>query len=86
MGCFQFLTIENWNDVYTDTVRATTGVAAIFSMIMLFVGNFIFINLFSAILLSNFEAGGDQTSGSASSSTTLYKSEVLFLVQLIQCQ
>lgn len=70
MACFQFLTIENWNDVYTDTSRATSGVAAIFSIVMLFIGNFILINLFSAILLSNFDSSGEgSTTGSATSST-----------------
>ena len=52
---FQVLSGENWNTVMYDGWRATSGLISVgyfFSLIV--IGMFIVMNLFLAILLSNF--------------------------------
>lgn len=53
---FQILTIENWNDVLYLTLRSDQHVvvSTVYLVICIFVGNYIFLNLFLAILLDGF--------------------------------
>jgi len=53
---FQLLTLENWTDVLYNCMRS--NVNNLFSIVVLvlwiFMGNFVFLNLFLAILLDGF--------------------------------
>ena len=57
---FQVLTMENWQQVLYASMRAATGsmttktITAIFYISWIFIGNFILLNLFLAILLDAF--------------------------------
>ena len=57
---FQVLTMENWQQVLYATMRASEGsmanktITAIFFISWIFIGNFILLNLFLAILLDAF--------------------------------
>ncbi len=42
---FQVLTLENWNNVMYDAVRATSWYSAVFFMALVVVGNFVVLNL-----------------------------------------
>jgi len=52
---FQILTGENWNTVMYDGMRATGWVATLFFLFVVLFGNFVILNLFLAILMSNFD-------------------------------
>mmetsp|Transcript_2591 Transcript_2591/g.3694 ORF Transcript_2591/g.3694 Transcript_2591/m.3694 type:complete len:1759 (-) Transcript_2591:300-5576(-) len=57
---FQILSGENWNSVMYDAWRAAGGaVAIIYFLALIFIGGFIVMNLFLAILLNNFEGNDD---------------------------
>lgn len=62
---FQMLTGENWNSVLYDGINATSPVCAIYFLIVQVLGNFVILNLFLAILLSNF-GGEDEDEGGPS--------------------
>ncbi len=53
------MTMENWNDIMYACLRS--DVSAIFTLIFLiswiFMGNYVLLNLFLAILLEGFESG-----------------------------
>ena len=53
---FQLLTLENWTDVLYNCMRSSVN--NLFSIVVLvlwiFMGNFVFLNLFLAILLDGF--------------------------------
>ena len=53
---FQVLTMENWQDILYDSMRSSTGplASALFYVSWIFIGNFILLNLFLAILLDSF--------------------------------
>lgn len=54
---FQVLTMENWQTVLFDTMRSETVspyLVAIYYIFWVFIGNFILLNLFLAILLDSF--------------------------------
>ena len=51
---FQVLTTENWNNVMYDCRRSTGGMSILYACSLIIVGNYIFMNLFLAILLGNF--------------------------------
>ena len=53
---FQVLTMENWQDILYDSMRSSTGplASALFYISWIFIGNFILLNLFLAILLDSF--------------------------------
>ena len=55
---FQVLTGENWNSVMYDARRATNGFACLYFLTLVIFGAFIVMNIFLAILLSNFEDFG----------------------------
>eukprot|EP00899_Mesostigma_viride_P006366 jgi/Mesvir1/15730/Mv03304-RA.1 len=50
---FQVLTGEGWNEVMYDAVRGTSLWAQLYFISLLVIGNYLVINLFLAILLSN---------------------------------
>jgi voltage-dependent calcium channel L type alpha-1D len=52
---FQILTGENWNEVFLNGWRSTGWASALYFLSLVICGNFIILNLFLAILLSNFE-------------------------------
>jgi hypothetical protein len=52
---FQILSGENWNVVMYDGMRASGWHSAFFFIICVLIGNFLVLNLFLAILMSNFE-------------------------------
>ncbi|CAE7267744.1 unnamed protein product [Symbiodinium necroappetens] len=52
---FQILTGENWNTVMYDGMRATGWMALWFFLLVVIFGNFVILNLFLAILMSNFD-------------------------------
>ena len=53
---FQVLTMENWQNVAFDSMKGSMGMwgPAIFYIVWIFLGNFILLNLFLAILLDSF--------------------------------
>jgi hypothetical protein len=52
---FQLLSGENWNTVMYDGIRAGGVGAAFYFIVMVILGDFIILNLFLAILLTNFD-------------------------------
>ena len=55
---FQVLTMENWQTVLFDSMKNDSPnkyVVAVYYILWIFIGNFILLNLFLAILLGNFE-------------------------------
>lgn len=52
---FQILTGENWNDVFINGWRSVGWPSTLYFISLVVFGNFIILNLFLAILLSNFE-------------------------------
>jgi hypothetical protein len=53
---FQVLTLENWNNAFYDCWRATSQPMAMgYFYAVIFIGNYMLLNLFIAILLGNFE-------------------------------
>ena len=65
LSIFQVLTGENWNEVMYDSMRFPQDVAwtvALYYVSLTIIGNYIFLNLFLAILLDNFAgiSGGDE--------------------------
>jgi hypothetical protein len=58
---FQILSLENWPVVMYDAMRSSAGEgSAVYFIIWIFLGNFILLNLFLAILLDNFSISGDK--------------------------
>ena len=53
---FQVLTGEDWNAVMYDGVAANGSWSALYFVLLLVIGNFLVLNLFVAILLTNFSA------------------------------
>jgi hypothetical protein len=53
---FQVLTMENWQSVLFDSMRSSVNpfIICIFYIAWIFLGNFILLNLFLAILLDSF--------------------------------
>ena len=51
---FQILTGEDWNAVMYDGMEASGGVTALYFVALIVMGNFLVLNLFVAILLTNF--------------------------------
>lgn len=51
---FQVLTGEDWNEVMYDGMAATSNASAFYFVCLLVIGNFLVLNLFIAILLTNF--------------------------------
>lgn len=51
---FQILTGEDWNQVMYDGVRATSMWSTLYFVALIVIGDFMILNLFIAILLSNF--------------------------------
>ena len=56
---FQFLSGENWNSIMYDCYRAAGVGGIIYSLAIFILGVMIVMNLFLAILLSNFEGNDD---------------------------
>jgi len=52
---FQILSGENWNAVMYDAMQAEGWTASLYFVAVMVVGNFVILNLFLAILMSNFE-------------------------------
>merc|ERR1719326_2825660 len=52
---FQILSGENWNVVMYDGMRGAGWHSAFFFIVCVLIGNFLVLNLFLAILMSNFE-------------------------------
>lgn len=58
---FQVLSLENWPVVMYDAMRSNTGEgSAIYFIVWIFLGNFVLLNLFLAILLDNFSISGSK--------------------------
>ena len=57
---FQVLTGEDWNWIMYDSIKATNASAAVFYIALIVIGDFMILNLFVAILLSNFGNPGDE--------------------------
>lgn len=53
---FQIMTGEDWNALMYDAIFATSPYMALFFIVVIILGTFIVVNLFIAILLSNFSA------------------------------
>jgi Ion transport protein len=53
---FQMLTIENWNDIITLTFRSGQNkfLSSLYLLTWIFIGNYVFLNLFLAILMDGF--------------------------------
>lgn len=55
---FQIMTLENWNDLLVATMRTDVNIVItmIFLISWIFIGNYVLLNLFLAILLEGFES------------------------------
>lgn len=62
---FQILTTENWNSVLYDCYRSIGPVSMIFACTLIIFGDYIFMNLFLAILIGNFSNEQQEKSTSA---------------------
>jgi hypothetical protein len=53
---FQILTLENWTDILVLAFRSSSNsmISVVFLLTWIFIGNFIFLNLFLAVLLDGF--------------------------------
>lgn len=51
---FQLLTLENWQLVLFSGIRSFGGWSVIYFLSWIFIGNFVLLNLFLAILLDSF--------------------------------
>jgi hypothetical protein len=53
---FQLLTIENWGDILILTFRSSINkfLSTIYLITWIFIGNYVFLNLFLAILIDGF--------------------------------
>ena len=66
---FQVLTMENWQFVMYDSMRSARGstflksLTAVYYVSWIFIGNFVLLNLFLAILIDSFES--EETESSA---------------------
>ena len=66
---FQVLTIENWQTVMYQSMRASRGsfimksITAIYYVTWIFIGNFILLNLFLAIVIDSFSEVDKETTG-----------------------
>ena len=52
------LTLENWNEILADLLSSPNihpSISIIYLVLWIFIGNYVFLNLFLAILLDNFE-------------------------------
>jgi hypothetical protein len=67
---FQFLSGENWNSIMYDCYRAIGIGGVVYSLVVFIVGVMIVMNLFLAILLSNFEGNDDLIKVGGDSSVT----------------
>lgn len=49
--------MENWNDLLVASLRSNAGLIStlIYFIVWIFIGNYVFLNLFLAILLEGFE-------------------------------
>jgi hypothetical protein len=52
---FQIIGGENWNDVMTNGIASNDWGAALYFVVLFVIGNYLVLNLFLAILLSNFD-------------------------------
>lgn len=52
---FQIFTLENWNVVLDDAWRAVGWSSSLYFVILILIGQYIVLDLFEAVLLSNFE-------------------------------
>mmetsp|Transcript_20257 Transcript_20257/g.48620 ORF Transcript_20257/g.48620 Transcript_20257/m.48620 type:complete len:1932 (+) Transcript_20257:69-5864(+) len=60
---------ENWNDLWHDAYPNNGWISTIFFIVALLVGQFILLNLFLGIILSNFQPDNDAHTGRESSSS-----------------
>ena len=59
---FQILSVENWNDILTSSLRSSIGPASCLLLIFwIILGNFILLNLFLAILLDSFNQNDEDS-------------------------
>ncbi|OMJ94175.1 hypothetical protein SteCoe_2656 [Stentor coeruleus] len=66
---FQVLTTENWNDILISSLRSDAGPAScLFLIVWVIIGNFIFLNLFLAILIESFSEDKDDSSNNEQTS------------------
>lgn len=57
---FQIMTIENWPDILVSAMRsdANSLLSVMYLIAWIFIGNYLFLNLFLAILLDGFDSSG----------------------------
>ena len=62
---FQLLTMEGWNQLFYDALRSNVArpISAIFYISWVFLGNFMLLNLFLAVLLDSFTTDDDPSEG-----------------------
>lgn len=56
---FQVITVENWNDIDTALVIPNGPIGSIYLISLIFIGNWILINLLQAILLDGFDSDSE---------------------------
>uniref|UniRef100_A0A0G4H4M4 Ion transport domain-containing protein n=1 Tax=Chromera velia CCMP2878 TaxID=1169474 RepID=A0A0G4H4M4_9ALVE len=79
LACFQLITLENWNGILIDGMRAVGPAAALYFVLWIFLGNFVLLNLFLAVILDSFDAEASDAvrrrEGTDDSSDSLDRSE-----------
>lgn len=81
---FQVLTTENWNTVLFDSMRSPEVgqvVPVIYLVSWIFIGNYILLNLFLAILLDGFVAEDDEEVGDLEEILRLEKEQRMLRIQ-----
>ena len=58
MSVFQVMTMENWNDILTSALRTDVNyvLTLLYLISWIFIGNYVLLNLFLAILLNGFDS------------------------------
>ena len=58
MSVFQVMTMENWKDILTSALRTDVNYALtlLYLISWIFIGNYVLLNLFLAILLNGFDS------------------------------
>ncbi|KAI8579947.1 hypothetical protein K450DRAFT_239855 [Umbelopsis ramanniana AG] len=64
LALFQILTGENWNEILYDTMQSQANIstvyAGLFAIFFYFVGHYVVLNLFIAIVMENFDMDEDE--------------------------
>lgn len=76
VSVFSVLTCENWNEAMNIAINSTSSAAAIYYVALLYLGHYILLGLFLAIILSEFSSSNSKLLGDENSSFKASKAEL----------